>query len=281
MKGIQQSDNIVQSSKPLEHELVQQLNESGDKLLFLSEIRRVLSTALTESECFNRLLELVVPKMADWATLNIIYDQGEIQRVAVRAADPEKNQVLETHIRTFHPSFGDATGAGYVIRQAKSELETESKFIEHAEMMGHPEWAKVIQTLGIKSRITVPLKAHEHILGALWLATSESNRVFTERDLKLAEEIATRAAYAAYNQIRYLHASKDNQRLQIEADMREHYLSQLRHDVLSALTSAQLSAQMIQRIEDQDKKNDFARRIDETISKVASIIRSVNKRPVP
>jgi GAF domain-containing protein len=261
----------------IEGELIQRLNEATDKVLFLSEVSRVLSAALTDKECFHHLLNLVVPRMADWATLNIVNERGEIQRAGACTADPKKRPILDAVVNQYSPRLDDVTGSGYVISHAESEFVPISRFEERLKEIGHPEWTETIKKLGIKSRITVPLKAHKTVLGALWLATSESGRIFTEHDLKLAEEIATRAASSAYHLMRYIRASRDIERLEIEMELREQYLSNLRHDILSVLTSAQLSAQLIQKTEDCDKKNDFARRIVEAINQVTDITRATKK----
>lgn len=258
---------------PFESHLVRELDEAAEKLMFMSEVSRVLSTALTDKECFNRLLELVVPKLADWATLSVVNDKGEIQRVAVGATRLEKKEILEKILNNYPPRLDDPIGSGYVISHGASEFEPVSSFENLTKSIGHPEWLPAIQAVGIKSRINVPLKVEGKVLGSLWIATSESNRSYTETDLRLTEEIACRAAYSLYNLMRYSSASQSISRLEIEMEMREQFLSNIRHDVLSVLTTAQLSAQLIQRTEECDKKNVYARRIAEAIGKATAILR--------
>ena len=62
-----------------------------------------------------------------------------------------------------------------------------------------PELAEVIEQLGLRSWICVPLRARGTTLGALSLVAAESGRTFTEADLELALELADRAAVAVDN----------------------------------------------------------------------------------
>ncbi len=62
-----------------------------------------------------------------------------------------------------------------------------------------PELAEVIEQLGLRSWICVPLRTRGTTLGALSLVAAESGRTFTEADLELALELANRAAVAVDN----------------------------------------------------------------------------------
>jgi serine phosphatase RsbU (regulator of sigma subunit) len=62
------------------------------------------------------------------------------------------------------------------------------------------EYARVIfDELGLRSALTVPLRARGQLFGALILVSAESDRVFDERDVAFAEDFATHAALAVAN----------------------------------------------------------------------------------
>jgi PAS domain S-box-containing protein len=67
--------------------------------------------------------------------------------------------------------------------------------------------------LGIRSRIVVPLKARGEIIGVMtWLST-DAKRLYDNKDLKLAEDVAQRAAYAIDNARLHEAEKLANQRL--------------------------------------------------------------------
>jgi GAF domain-containing protein len=235
------------SPNSYEGEQLRMLDRAAVHLSFLSEVSRRLSLALTDRECFQQLLNLIVPMIADWATLSLINENGELRRAVVAHADPEKRKVLEALGSNYPPSMNDPGGPGYVVASGRSYYVPDfgQNFEQNVKLSTHPEIVALLRTLGVVSAISVPIRAHEQTLGALWLATSDSGRHFDEEDLRLAQEVGSRAAGAAYNIIRYETTSHTLERLQVQHDVREEYLSQLRHDVLSTLTSATLSAEMI------------------------------------
>jgi GAF domain-containing protein len=98
----------------------------------------------------------------------------------------------------------------------------------------------------MKSRITVPIKAQEKVIGALFLARYELGKVFSENDLNLLKEIASRCGHTAYLLMQYSNAKKDTEKLRIEMDVSNQFISHTRNDALSVLTDVQLVAQLIQ-----------------------------------
>jgi GAF domain-containing protein len=235
-------------SKSFERSQFRLLDQAASRLLLLAEVNQKLSGALTDDECFKSLLALMVPVHADWATLTLINEQKEIWREVSAHRDPEKAEVMSGLGRQYSPRIDDASGPGRVMRTGESEFDAEygSHLAEEGRTFRYPELVRLLEEIGIRSQICVPLGAHGQILGALWLATSRLGRRFGREDLILAEQVASRAALAAYNLIQYEKASDEIERLKIAMKARQEYLAQLRHDALSALTPARLSAQMIE-----------------------------------
>jgi signal transduction histidine kinase len=94
--------------------------------------------------------------------------------------------------------------------------------------------------LGIRSRIVVPLIARGQIIGAMIWFTVESERRYNEDDLKLAEQIASRAALAV-----------DNSRLfkaaQVGVEARDRFIAMLGHELRNPLNSISIVAKLLQR----------------------------------
>ena len=61
------------------------------------------------------------------------------------------------------------------------------------------ELRRIIDELGLRSSISVPLKARGRTLGALTLIAAERHPPFTQADFALATELARRAAVAVDN----------------------------------------------------------------------------------
>jgi serine phosphatase RsbU (regulator of sigma subunit) len=63
-----------------------------------------------------------------------------------------------------------------------------------------PDFTRIVyDELGLRSAVTVPLRARGELFGALTLVMAESGRVIDEHDLAFAEDFATHAALAVAN----------------------------------------------------------------------------------
>ena len=116
-----------------------------------------------------------------------------MRRVAVRAADPRKQQLLDTLHREYPPVVGSGQPAAQALAKGGTvhfadftpeSLRATTLDERHFELMTQ---------LDPRSAIAVPLVAQDRVLGALTFAWSESGRRYEESETVLAEELGQRA----------------------------------------------------------------------------------------
>ncbi len=88
---------------------------------------------------------------------------------------------------------------GQVLRTGRSELVPEIPESLLEEAARDAEHREILRGLGLKSYIIVPLLARGRTVGAITLVSAESGRRYGQAELKLAEELAWRAALAVDN----------------------------------------------------------------------------------
>jgi len=176
---------------------------------FLVDASDVLASSLDYDETLGSLARLAVPHLGDWCVIYILADDGSIERRAVEHAGGQRDTVRK--ILDAHPINPESSvGIPHVIRTGKSELLPEaSKLSLAADTERSEELVREIETIEVRSTMCVPLIARRRTLGAILFVSAESGRTFDESDLKLAEELAARAAVAV-----------DNSRLFHEAESR-------------------------------------------------------------
>jgi PAS domain S-box-containing protein len=185
------------------------LEDAEARVSFIAEASELLSSSLDYETTMSHLATLLVPHIADWCAVDVRDDDGEIKRIAVAHVDPAKVEWAWEIQRRFPPDPNAESGVPHVLRTGRAEFmpEIPPELIERA-IERRPDLREIIDELGLRSAICVPLRGREAVLGALSLVTADSGRVFTQADLDHATAIADRAGAAIENAILYREAER-------------------------------------------------------------------------
>jgi len=170
-----------------------------DQHAFLIAAGDVLSGTLDYHASLERIAELAAAEIADWCSIHVVGEGGAIVEVALAHHDPKQITFVRELQDRYPPDPESSTGAPAVIRRGEPELvpEIPPDLLERtAKDELHLE---LIRQLGLSSYLCVPLPGRERTLGAITLVSSSSGRRFGADELKLAEELARRAAMAIEN----------------------------------------------------------------------------------
>jgi serine phosphatase RsbU (regulator of sigma subunit)/PAS domain-containing protein len=179
---------------------VTERRRSEESMRFLAEAGELLSSSLDYEQTLARFASLAVPRLADWCSIDLVDERGEIRNVAVAHAQPEKVALAHELQRRFPPRADAPTGTPAVIRSGKPEMISHiDDAIIVAAVGEDPELLGMIRALGLRSSITLPLVTRGHVLGAITLVNAETPHEFDQDDLHFAELVARRAALAIDN----------------------------------------------------------------------------------
>src|ERR687886_609019 len=166
---------------------------------FLAEAGASLSSSLDYRSTLSRMAHLAVPYLADWCAVDIVEEDGSLERLAMAHQDPEKIALARELEERYPPDPEAPQGVAQVMRTGQSELvpEIPEQVLEQA--VRDDEHREILRRLGLKSYMIVPLVARGRTLGAITLVLAESGRRYGQAELELAEELARRAALAVDN----------------------------------------------------------------------------------
>lgn len=213
---------------------------------FISDATTLLASSLDYEKTLASICRLAVPRIADWCAIDVVGPDGELRRLSVAHVDPAKVELAHDLHRRYPPDKNAPQGVHQVLRTGRSELVPLIPESMLESSVPDAEHLKIIRTLGLKSYMAVAIKAGERTLGAIVFVTSESQRAFTETDLKLAEQLARSAAIAMDNSRLFEAEKAARARAELASRIREDLLAVVSHDLKNPLSSIVTATALLQ-----------------------------------
>jgi PAS domain S-box-containing protein len=183
---------------------------------FLARASRLFDASLDYEETLASVARIAVPDVADWCSVSVLDRDGVLCEVATMHRDPAQLALARELAERF-PARPDApAGPAKVARTGHTELIPEVTEHMLSLTVSDPEQLALVRRLGIHSLLVAPLQARGRTFGTLSLAHAESDRRFGASDVRLAEELAHRAAVALENARLYTERARIAHLLQVK-----------------------------------------------------------------
>ncbi|HJP67014.1 MAG TPA: PAS domain S-box protein, partial [Actinomycetota bacterium] len=171
-----------------------QVESAQRRLAFLAEAGVLLASARDFSSALEALGRLAVTLLADVCLIDVLDEDGELQRLVAVHADPEKESLTSELQGRYPPRRGGPHPAARVVQTGRSEFSPDMTDEFLRETTRNDEHFRITKQLGMTSYVCVPLVAGERILGTITLVSTQRARRFGPADVTLAEELARRTA---------------------------------------------------------------------------------------
>ena len=214
-----------------------QLEQIRRRLAFLSGTGEVLGASLDLQETLSSVARLAVPDVADWCLVDLFGDDGRVREpVAVCHRDENKIELVRELRRRFPP----AEGSGVVVVSRSGEPLLAPRITPDVlrERIADAEHRRLVEQIGLRSYLCVPLRSGDKTIGAISLAQAESEREFDDEDLELAMEFARRTAMAVENA--QLHDETER-----AVQLRDQILGVVSHDLRSPISTIDLACHLL------------------------------------
>ena len=203
----------------------------------LANAGEVLGASLDYRATLAALAHVVVPTMADWYALDLLDEQGDLQRVAIVHPDPDRVALAEELHRRFPPTRG-TPGQWRVLETGQAEWAAHISDEELALGIPDPDQLRLLRGLNLRSYLMVPMVARGATLGVLTLVFAESGRRYQEADVEVARDLARRAAVAVDN-------ARLFEQLQLGDRRKDEFLAMLAHELRNPLAPISTAAQLL------------------------------------
>jgi PAS domain S-box-containing protein len=180
---------------------------------FLAEASLEFARSIDFEETLRRIAAMAVPRFADWCSVDMLDERGQLRRVAVAHVDAAKVDLARRLYEQYPPQPEAPTGAWHVIRSGRPELLAQISDEMLARGAVDAEHLAILRSLGLRSYMGLPIATQAGTLGVISFVSAESGRVYGPRDLDVAAQLASRAAMAIRNATLFqqLHSSQRRQ----------------------------------------------------------------------
>ncbi|WP_159765320.1 SpoIIE family protein phosphatase [Streptomyces sp. HM190] len=193
-----------------------------DRLALLAETTTRLTSTLDAEEAVARLVRLVVPRLADWAVVDLITESDDVWRTtvathhggAVVRCEELEGPLPPVHEESLMPLSRALRGAASTLAGPETYQGPPDSGIAVAQQ-------RLFKVTGMHSAAIAPIRGPRAVLGALTLGRDAQSGVMTDAELSLLDDIARRAGLALENARLY-----QRQRY-IAETMQRHLLPQL------------------------------------------------------
>lgn len=208
-----------------------------ERLALLAETTTLLTSTLDINEALRRLVDLVVPRLADWAVIDLIHEQRDVWRFAVAHAEGGTVVFREDLQGPMPPVPPESPmPLSRALRGVASSLAGPETYQGPPDSGIAVEQRNLFEATGMHSAVLVPLRSLHEVLGALTLGRADQPERFTASEVALLEDIARRASLALENARLY-----QRQRTVAET-MQRHLLPKLPYSPNHGMTARYLPA---------------------------------------
>jgi signal transduction histidine kinase/DNA-binding response OmpR family regulator len=236
---------------------------------FLARASRELGESLDLDESMQKLLEMVVPGVADAALLSVVVEGEQMALVRAPAADGgcETRALASTH--ALPRALSDA------LDQASLEGASLDLPIWDDEEGQGGDWPA-----GLRSARVLPLAAGEQSFGALLLGSARPSPAYDAADQAMLGELASRAGMAIENARLYWSLKREIARTReaeeklLEASRRkDEFLAMLSHELRNPLAPIRNAVELVRRIAPADARIAWARDVvDRQVTHLAQLV---------
>jgi PAS domain S-box-containing protein len=193
-----------------------------ERLALLAETTQQLTSTLDVDETLSRLVHLVLPRLADWAVVDLITEHDEVRRAVVAHVEDGAVRVREELQGPMPPVPAESPmPLSRALRGVASSLTGPQAYQGPPDSDVAVEQRRLFDASGMHSAVIVPIHRLREAMGALTLGRSERPDPFTEDDLALLEDIARRTGLALDNARLYQRQRK------VAETMQRHLLPQM------------------------------------------------------
>jgi signal transduction histidine kinase/CheY-like chemotaxis protein len=202
-----------------------------DRLELLASAGTVLSGSLDPDETLAAIAGTVVPGIADWCRIDLLDENGQLQRRLAHHIDPTLASRALDMARQLRAAPEAPGSMASVIASGQSHYGDFRK----GQGLDDAALRQFTQTFGMGAHFLIPLIARGRTIGAMAVIQSESGRDLSPDDRSTVLELGRRAALALDNSRLYAQAAAARLQAEKASRAKDEFLAMLGHELRNPL----------------------------------------------
>lgn len=192
------TDGLVYRAWGTQRDITTQ-KSAEERQQFLEKVSNKLVVSLDQQVTLQEIAQLIVPYFADYCRIAVLDKSKNISEITVTHKDPSKINLAASLYESYKDMPNLTHGIPSLIKNGKPEIipviddKLLKKFDSSSTMI------QLVQKLGLKSYMGVPLIARGKVLGAMTFSSVKEKRYYSNYDLLFVTELARRIALTLDN----------------------------------------------------------------------------------
>jgi PAS domain S-box-containing protein len=216
---------------------ISEQQRAGDEQRFLADVGAVLASTLNYEDTLRNVARLAVRDIADLCIVDVVDEEARVRRLQAMSRDPAKTWLCDLFMRGARERMQSELVRS-VLESRRAVLIDRLSPETFASLSQNPADLRGLRAAGLRSVVAVPLLAHGALVGVITLMSCSPSRPYGPADLRVAEELAQRAALSIANARLFGEAQR-------AVTVRDDVLAIVSHDLRNPVVTIGLMAHLL------------------------------------